>query len=138
MVNKAILIGNVGSDIEAKTIGDNKKVCNFSFATSESFKNKEGKYENKATWHKIIVFGPTCDFIEKYVQKGSKLYIDGKIQNRSYDNKDGQKVYVSEIVANGIKLLDKLEANSTPQPKSEQVEEQSFVDNSNGSDDLPF
>jgi single-strand DNA-binding protein len=104
-VNKAILVGRVGVTPELKNLEAGNKVTNFSFATSEYFKDKSGEKQEKTEWHNIVAWGTLAEIIAKNVVKGTQLYIEGKIQNRSYEDKDGVKKYTSEVVANEIKFL---------------------------------
>jgi len=107
--NRVQLIGNIGKAPEIKTLESGNKVANFSLATNESYTNKEGERVINTHWHNIVAWGKTAEIIEKYVGKGSQVGILGKLQNRSYDREDGTKVYVTEVLANEILLLDKKE-----------------------------
>lgn len=98
-LNVATLIGNVGKDPEIREVGDGK-VANFSLATSESW-TKDGEKKERTTWHNIVIWGKLAEVVEKYVTKGSKLYIQGAIETRKYE-KDGQDRYVTEIVLRGF------------------------------------
>jgi single-strand DNA-binding protein len=100
MVNKVILIGHLGKDPESKTFDSGKTVCNFSIATSEKWKDNE-----ETTWHNIVIWGALAEIAQKYLKKGSKVYIEGKITNRSYEDKEGKTRYVTEIVAREMKFL---------------------------------
>lgn len=100
MINSATLIGNLGKDPELRETASGNNVCNFSLATSW-----KGSGEEQTTWHNIVVFGKSADAVAKYLKKGSKAYIRGRIQNRSYE-KDGVTKYISEIVADEVKFLD--------------------------------
>jgi single-strand DNA-binding protein len=104
MINKAILIGNVGKDPEIRTVGDNK-VANFSLATSETYKDKSGNKQTNTDWHSITIWGKLADVVERYVKKGDRLYLEGKISYRSYDDKEGVKRYVTDIVCNSMTML---------------------------------
>ena len=104
-VNKAILVGRVGNTPELKSLDGGNKVVNFSVATSEYFKDKSGAKQEKTEWHNVVAWGSLAEIIAKNVTKGTQLYIEGKIQNRSYDDKDGVKKYTSEVVASEIKFL---------------------------------
>lgn len=99
-INKVILVGNVGNDPEIKTMQSGDKVCNLSIATSESWKDKAtGERKEKTEWHRVVVFNQNLvNVCENYIKKGSKLYVEGQLETRSYENKDGQKVYTTEIV----------------------------------------
>jgi len=101
-VNKSILVGNVGNDPEIKTFENGSKVANFSLATSENWKDKNGEKQEATEWHNIAVFGKLADIVESYVKKGQQLYVEGKIKTRSWDDQDGNKKYMTEIVLNGF------------------------------------
>lgn len=113
MLNKVHLIGRVGKPVEIRTT-DNSKVASFTLATSERFKDRNGEVKEQTEWHNIVVWGKLADVCEKYVQKGSTLYVEGKLRTRSWDDKDGNKRYVTEILASAIQLLDKKENSSAP------------------------
>ena len=125
MVNKVILIGNVGSDPEVKSVGESK-VANFSFATSETYKDKNGEKKTITEWHRIVIWRGLAEIVERYVKKGDKLYLEGKIQTRSWDDKDGTKKFSTEIVVSDMKMLGsvKKEENSVPMPPEESLEPQ--------------
>ena len=98
-VNKVILIGNIGNDPEVKTMQSGDKVCNFSVATSESWKDKaSGERKERTEWHRVVVFNQgLINVCENYLKKGTKVYIEGQVETRNYE-KDGQKIYTTEIV----------------------------------------
>ena len=102
-VNKVILVGNVGNDPEIRTFGNGGKVANLSLATSESWRDKQsGEKREKTEWHRVAVFGEgLVGVIERYVKKGSKLYIEGKLQTRKWQDRDGNDKYTTEIVLQG-------------------------------------
>lgn len=101
-VNKVILLGNVGKDPEIRTFGNGGKVANFSLATSESWKDKQGNKQERTEWHNIAVFNEgLVGVIERYVKKGSKLYIEGKLQTRKWQDRDGNDKYTTEVVLQG-------------------------------------
>jgi single-strand DNA-binding protein len=104
-VNKVILVGNVGKDPEVRYIKDNTPVCNFSLATSEVYKNKEGQRVTTTEWHNIVLWRGLAEVAEKYVKKGSQVYIEGRLRTRSWDDKDNNKRYTTEIVADVMQLL---------------------------------
>lgn len=103
-INKVILIGNLGSDPELKATSGGNSVCNFSIATSESWV-KDGEKQERTEWHRIVVWGKTAEACSKYLVKGSKVYIEGKLQTRSFDDKDGVKRYITEVVAADVQFL---------------------------------
>lgn len=98
MRNYVQLIGHLGNDPEIKEFGEGKKLAKVSVATNESYRNQKGDRVNDTQWHNIIAWGPQAEFLEKYVNKGQGLVINGKLNSRSYE-KDGEKKYITEIVA---------------------------------------
>jgi len=104
-VNKVILIGNLAADPELKTISDSATVANFSIATSENWTDKSGEKQEKTEWHRIVAWNKTAELCSKYLSKGKKVYIEGKLQTRSWEDKDGIKKYTTEIVANSVQFL---------------------------------
>jgi len=103
--NKVQLIGNVGATPDITTLEDGNKVARFSLATNESYKNKKGEKVTETQWHTVVAWGKTADIIESYVDKGKELAIEGKLTSRSYEDKKGDKRYITEVVANEILLL---------------------------------
>jgi single-strand DNA-binding protein len=145
MVNSATLIGRVGKEVESAQ-ANGKTVAKFSLATTESYKDKSGEKVETTTWHNIVVWGSLADVCAKYLQKGSLVYVEGKITNRSWDDKDGNKKYITEIVCSEMKMLGgKSEQSET---KSEPKERKTAADNVKPSeqnasaetftDELPF
>lgn len=105
-VNKVLILGNVGKDPEIKFLPSGAAVANFSIATSERYKDKAGEWQDKTEWHNIVAYAKLAEIIRDYVKKGSKIYIDGRLTTRSWDDKDtGKKVYRTEIVVNDLTLL---------------------------------
>ncbi len=105
-VNKVILIGNVGKDPEVKYTPSGTAVANFSIATNERFKDKEGQWQDRTEWHRVVAWQRTAEIVGEYVKKGSSVYIEGKLQTRSWDDKEtGQKKYMTEIWVNDLVLL---------------------------------
>jgi len=107
MRNKVQLIGHVGQEPEIKNLEGGKKVANITLATNEVYYNDKGEKVEQTEWHRISAWGKTAEIIEKYVTKGKEIAIEGKLTHRSYDDKNGEKRYVSEVVANEILLLGK-------------------------------
>mgnify|MGYP003537318532 FL=1 len=107
MKNRVQLIGHVGQDPEIKNLEAGKKLANISIATNEVYYRDNGDKVEKTEWHRVTAWGKVADIIEKYVAKGKEIAIEGKLTHRSYDDKDGNKRYVTEIVANEILLLSK-------------------------------
>jgi single-strand DNA-binding protein len=104
MINKAILIGNLGADPEVRYTQSGTAVANFTMATTETW-TKDGNKEEKTEWHRIVAFGRLGEICGEYLSKGSKIYIEGRIQTRQWDDKDGNKRYTTEIVAREMKIL---------------------------------
>lgn len=103
--NKVQLIGNLGNTPEVINLETGKKLAKFSIATNESYKNAQGEQIKDTQWHNVIAWGKTADIIEKYLQKGNEVAIEGKLVNRSYDDKDGNKRYITEVVINELLML---------------------------------
>lgn len=107
MRNKVQLIGHVGQEPEIKTFDGGKKVANITIATNDHYTNDKGEKVEQTEWHRVTAWGKLADIIEKYVDKGKEVAIEGKLSHRSYDDKDGNKRYITEVVANDILLLSK-------------------------------
>ncbi len=106
MQNKVQLIGNLGKDPEVKNLASGKIKANFSLATSENYKNSQGEKVTETQWHNIVAWGKIAEIAENYLQKGNKVAIEGKLVHRVYDDKDGNKKYITEVVANSVMMLD--------------------------------
>ncbi len=104
-VNKVILVGNLGRDPEVRHFESGRAVANFSIATSETYKNKEGEKVTHTEWHNVVLWTPLAEIGEKFLKKGSQVYIEGKLTTRSYDDKDGVKKYITEVVGREMTLL---------------------------------
>lgn len=105
MKNRVQLIGNVGNDPEIKTLENGKKLAHLTIATNDSYKNDKGEKVQQTEWHRVTAWGKTAEIIEKFVVKGKEVAIEGKLTHRSYDDKNGEKRYVTEVVVNEILLL---------------------------------
>lgn len=106
MKNRVQLIGHVGSDPEVKTF-EGGKVANLNIATNDSYTNKKGEKVEQTEWHRLVAWDKNAEIIEKFVTKGKEIAIEGKLTSRSYDDKDGNKRYITEVVINDIMLLGK-------------------------------
>lgn len=141
MINKVILVGNVGKDPEVRHLESGVAVAQFSLATSETYKDKSGNKTTQTEWHNLVLWRGLADVAEKYVKKGDPLYIEGKIRSRSYDDKEGVKRYVSEIVVDTMQMLGRKSSGdgggSTPPPSSDAPDSGS-VNEPLETDDLPF
>jgi single-strand DNA-binding protein len=153
MVNKVTLIGRLGKDPVLKHFSNDNAIAEFSIATDESYKNKEGQKVEQTEWHNIKI--PTkkqAEIAEKYLRKGALVYIEGKIRTRSYDDKDGNKKYVTEIICDTFKMLDSKRdsggggndegrssySNSNSNSNTQPQHEESRATNTAADDDLPF
>ncbi|MBK6290962.1 MAG: single-stranded DNA-binding protein [Ignavibacteria bacterium] len=125
-LNKVMLIGNVGKDPEVNFTPTGVKVAQFRLATSETWKDKDGAVQEHTDWHTIIAWRGLADVVEKLVRRGTRIYVEGKIQSRSFEDRDGNKRYVTEIVADNLLLLDPKKAEHSDAPPAQ------------GSDDIPF
>ena len=105
-VNKVILIGNLGADPELRyTPNGNRPVCSLRIATTEVYKDKAGQKQEQTEWHRITVWGDQAENCNKYLAKGRSVYMEGRLQTRSWDDKDGQKKYSTEVIAERVKFL---------------------------------
>ena len=104
-LNKVMLIGNLGSDPEVKTTGGGQTVASLSVATNERWTDGDGMKQERTEWHKVVVWGRQADFCGQYLQKGCTVFIEGRIQTRSWDDKEGQKRYTTEIVATNVLII---------------------------------
>ncbi|HKL35632.1 MAG TPA: single-stranded DNA-binding protein [Salegentibacter sp.] len=103
--NKVQLIGNVGREPEIVNLESGKKLAKFSVATNENYKNASGERITDTQWHNIVAWGKTAELIEKYVNKGKEVGVEGKLTTRSWDDKDGTKHYITEVICNELLLL---------------------------------
>jgi single-strand DNA-binding protein len=135
-VNKAILIGNLGKDPELRYLPSGQSVAKFPLATGSRWKDKDGQWQDRTDWHNIVAFGRTAEVCNEYLKKGSPLYVEGRIQTRSYDDRDGNKRWITEIVAQNVNLLAK--KGETEEEVPEAVEEPQAEETKSEDDDLPF
>ncbi len=140
-VNKAILIGNLGKDPELRYTPSGKAVASFPIATSEKWKDQSGEFQESTEWHNIVVWGRTAENAKEYLSKGSPVYIEGRIQTRNYEDKDGVRRYITEIVCQRMQFLGRRGEGSggsdytpPPPPSDENAPFNDKVED----DDLPF
>lgn len=130
-VNKVILLGRLGQDPELKYTPGGAAVCNFSVATSESFTDKQGQKQEKTEWHRVVVWGKLAELCNQYLAKGRQAFIEGKIQTRSWDDKDGNKRFTTEIMATTVQFIgSNVKTEETPSKENNNT---AFA-----SDDIPF
>ncbi len=144
-VNKVILIGNLGKDPEVRHLENGAVVANFSLATSETYTDKTtGERRENTDWHDIVLWRGLAEVAEKYLRKGQKVYIEGKLKKRSWQDKEGNTRYTTEVVADEMTMLSRQEqspsTSSAPYDSSGTPDKPSKVDDiiNNDSDDLPF
>ncbi len=138
-INKAILIGNVGKDPEVRHLDSGVTVTSFPLATSETYKNKEGQKVTNTEWHNIVLWRGLAEVAEKYVKKGNPLYIEGKIRTRSWDDKDGNKRYTTDIVADSMQMLGSKQSNEDNAASEPENAPEVDIENMPAEeDDLPF
>lgn len=152
MVNKVILIGNVGADPEIRYLDGGTAVANLRLATTESYKNKNGERVEQTEWHNIVLWRGLAEVTEKYVKKGMKLYIEGRIRTRTWDDQNGAKRYTTEIYADNMQMLSSSgkgdnfssnnnnSSNSGGMPKNLEpsAPQEPEIGKGDDSDDLPF
>ncbi len=139
-VNKAILIGYVGNDPEVRYLDSGTPVANFRLATSENYTNRSGEKVSQTEWHNIVVWRGLAEVTEKYVKKGTQLYIEGRIRTRTWDDKEGNKRYTTEIVADNMQMMGK-RADNIAESQNETGSPGQSSDNivtDDPGDDLPF
>lgn len=112
MVNKVILIGNVGADPEVRYLDGGIPVANLRLATSERYKNRNGENVEQTEWHNIVLWRGLAEVVEKYVKKGMRLYIEGRIRTRSWDDQNGVKRYTTEIYADNMQMLSRADGDA--------------------------
>jgi len=137
MVNKVILIGNLGADPEIRYTQSGAAVANLRIATTETWK-KDGEKEEQTEWHRVVSFGRLAEICGEYLSKGSKVYIEGRIQTRKWEDRDGNPRYTTEVVAREMKMLSPRGAGDQGQGGGDQEEQPPLPDPSPMGDDVPF
>ncbi len=142
-INKVILVGNLGNDPDVRYTANGAAVSNISIATSESWKDKEtGEQQERTEWHRVVFFGRLAEIVAEYLKKGSQVYVEGRLQTRKWQDKDGHDRYTTEVVANEMQMLgSRSSGGNYEQPSSAPANEpapakkpdENFVD-----DDIPF
>lgn len=148
MINKVILVGRVGKDPEVRHLDNNSAVARFTLATNETYKNKNGEKVTNTEWHNITVWRSLAEIAGRYVKKGTMLYVEGKIRTRSWDDKDGNKRYTTEIEADNFQMLSArneetgggmpAQAQSNTTAGNDFVPGSDFAPGADATDDLPF
>lgn len=139
-INKAILIGNLGKDPELRYTPGGQAVASFSMATSEKWRDKDGVMQDRTEWHNIVVWGRQAEIAKEYLAKGRTVYVEGRIQTRSWEDKDGNKRYTTEIVAQRLQFLGGRDQGAGQPAQSTEMppEAPPAGDLSGEDDDLPF
>lgn len=146
-VNKVILLGRLGQDPELKYTPGGSAVCNFSLATTEAWTDKQGQKQEKTEWHRVVVWGKLAELCNQYLAKGRQAFLEGRLQTRSWDDKDGNKKYTTEILASTVQFIGgAATANnntqnvdtSYAQPSAPVQDYQISSDASFAADDIPF
>lgn len=138
-INKVILVGNVGKDPEVRYLENRVPVAKFPLATSETFKNRDGERITTTEWHNVVLWRGLAEVAEKFVKKGTQVYIEGKIRTRQWDDKEGNKRYTTEIVGDIMQLLGRRGDNDhSDNDEKKQDSSEDLIIESNEADDLPF
>ena len=146
-VNKVILVGHVGNDPDVRYLDSGTPVANFRMATSENYTNKNGEKVTQTEWHNIVLWRGLAEVVEKYVKKGMQIYIEGRLRTRSWDDKDGNKRYTTEIVGDNMQMLGKKsdvsDERSNVSSENNPIEKKTspgedIIQDSDPADDLPF
>lgn len=144
MLNKVILIGRLGKDPETRFMPNGEAVCNFSVATSESWKDRSGQQQERTEWHNVTMYRRLAEIAGQYLKKGSQVYLEGKIQTRKYQGKDGIERTAYDIIANEMKMLGggngsgQQTAQHTPPEQPRRQAPDAPVDGNDESDEIPF
>ncbi|MBP3193091.1 single-stranded DNA-binding protein [Natronogracilivirga saccharolytica] len=143
-LNKAMIIGRLGADPEVRYTQNNTAVANMSVATSDRYKDGNGEWQERTEWHRVVAWGRLAEVCQQYLKKGSQVYFEGPIQTRSWEDKEGQKQYTTEIKALGMQMLDSRGADQnenmgdSSQSGSQAKTETAHSEVSDVDDDLPF
>lgn len=137
-VNKVILIGNLGADPELRYTPAGTAVTTFNMATTDKWKDKDGQPQERTDWHRIVVWDRQAEIAKEYLRKGSSVYIEGRLQTRNYDDKEGIKRYVTEIVSQRMQFLGARGAGQSSESGTSEPPPPPAADSANQDDDLPF
>jgi single-strand DNA-binding protein len=139
-VNKVIVLGRLGADPEVKTVSSNQTVARLSVATSENWTDKEGQKQERTEWHRVVVWGKLAELCGKYLVKGRQVYIEGRLQTRSWEDQQGQKKYTTEIVANTVQFLGATQAAGATSSSRDNSSSENFgpEPSFDSADEIPF
>lgn len=140
-VNKVILVGNLGKDPEIRFMPNGEAVCTFSIATTENWKDKNGQKHEKTEWHNIVIYRKLAEIAGEYLKKGRPVYIEGRLQTRKWQDKDGNDRYTTEIVADSMQMLGGKESNDNSGYQQPKAQKEAIPDDGGFEvmeDDIPF
>ena len=141
-VNKVILVGNLGKDPEVRHLESGVAVANFPIATSETYKDKSGNRQEQTEWHNIVLWRGLAEIAEKYLRKGSQIYVEGKLRSRSWEDKEGNTRYITEVVGDNLTMLgsrnDNSPAHQDNSSSAKTAEPEMSQQENDDADDLPF
>ena len=138
MINKAILVGNLGSDPELRYTQSGTAVATLSIATSRQWKDKDGQKQEETEWHRVAVWDKIAEFCGNYLKKGMKVYIEGRIQTRKWQDSDGKDKYTTEIVAHTVQNLSPKQENEPPSQNQQRGQQELYPNAESVGDDVPF
>jgi single-strand DNA-binding protein len=138
-VNKIVLVGHLGADPESRFTPSGVAVSTFNMATNESWKNKEGEYEDRTEWHRIVLYGKAAETASEYMKKGQLAYVEGRIRTRSWEDKDGMTRYTTEVLGDRFTMLGRKSENKSTAPAEAGAGASASAGGGGGDDDdLPF
>ena len=139
-VNKVIIVGNLGADPDTKSMPSGNMVANFSVATSESWNDRDtGERQEKTEWHRVVFFGRLAEIADQYLRKGSQVYVEGKLQTRKWEDRDGNERWTTEIVGNQLQMLgERMNSGSSQSNNMDQSTSKSNFNDDEFDDDIPF
>ncbi len=142
-VNKVILVGNLGSDPEIRTTPGGQRVANFRMATSRSWTGQDGQRQEKTEWHSIVAWGKLADICERFLNKGKQVYVEGRLETRSWQDKEGQTRYKTEVICETMQMLGRAGADRGGEPAMDSpprggAPDESLAPAGGSDDDLPF
>ena len=139
-INKVIIVGNLGADPDTKSMPSGNMVANFSVATSESWNDRDtGERQEKTEWHRVVFFGRLAEIADQYLRKGSQVYVEGKLQTRKWEDRDGNERWTTEIVGNQLEMLgERMSSGSSQSNNMDQSTSKSNFNDDEFDDDIPF
>lgn len=139
-INKVIIVGNLGADPDTKSMPSGNMVANFSVATSESWNDRDtGERQEKTEWHRVVFFGRLAEIADQYLRKGSQVYVEGKLQTRKWEDRDGNERWTTEIVGNQLEMLgERMSSGSNQSNNMDQSTSKSNFTDEEFDDDIPF